>query len=139
MLYHIEKPGPYQEELVEALKFCIALSHKRKTGEVLLALTGKSQLSTSLIQGALGLGATKKLKKDNRVDMSGLSIVLWTKRVAATGFSGPALVPHVAPDLAEMVAQVPGVTDVVFVPWRQEELEVYLSQNESTPLRKKAA
>jgi hypothetical protein len=130
MMYHTNSSGPDMIALKAAFKKCGELSQKGKHLQVGLAVPTKGNLY-GIISDVIGEDATTILQRKNKLDLKGITIHLITDRIKPKSFRGPVLAAYTTIDLIKKMVRAGYATDIVFVPWLEEELAVYLSLYDS--------
>lgn len=130
MNYHTNVTGPDENTLRAAFKKCRELAQKGKYSQVGLAVPAKGNLD-GIISDVIGDNATNILQRENKLDLKGITVHLITERIKPKSFRGPVLAVYITNDLIKKMVRAGYATDIVFVPWLDEELAEYLSLYDS--------
>ncbi len=123
MNYH--SAGPDENALRLAFKKCGELAEKGGYSQVALAIPTKGNLD-GLISKVIGEDATSLLQRNNKLDLKGLTVHLITERITPRNFRGPVLAAYTTLGHLKELMKSRCATDIVFVPWAEEELTTYL-------------
>lgn len=130
MVYHTNSSGPDIIALKAAFKKCGELVQKGKHSKVGLAVQTKGNLY-GIISEVIGEDATAILQRKNKLNLKEITVHLITERIKPKSFQGPVLAAYTKIDLIKKIARAGYATDIVFVPWLDEELAVFLSLYDS--------
>ena len=96
--------------------------------EAAIAVHTKTNL-TGILSDVLGESGIKELG-DGKVNIKGIDFFLITEQIRATSFNeGPVLAAHISLEYLDEVMHDSRATDVIYVPWAQEEREEFASSN----------
>lgn len=118
--YHVPKAGPDPGALKRAFLKCGGLATAGGHKAINLAVPAKGNVQ-GLIEDLLGEEATRLLLRNNCLPLGVVTIQLVTKRLPLS-CQGPVLAAWTDIDQLKDVARSPWVTDVVYVPWIEDEL-----------------
>jgi len=130
MLYHTKNTGPSMEDFQTAFATSIGIAIENELKEILIVVHGKTNLD-GIISDAIGEMVNKLQKPGGTINIEGITIYLETQKIRSAFSSGIIIAAHVSTKLLNTLLTDPRATDVVYVPWALEELEQYLSNNES--------
>ncbi|WP_298434935.1 hypothetical protein [Ottowia sp.] len=111
--------------LLAGYRFCEGLMRSRGLAMMGLAVRSKANLDGS-IRAVYGDMVTRLLDRENRSDLRGTVVQLLTEKIQVRRLTGPVLAAYLAPALLPRVIAAQGVTDIVFVPQTESDLEDYL-------------
>jgi hypothetical protein len=132
MNYWINSHGPQKDETGLAwLDECL---EQGQTG--LLAVCQKQNLQNTVTSEVLGIGPSKALLVGALANLpSGGMVRLMTKRIPPAGWGGgPVLAVHPDPALLAIIAQLPGVSDLLVIPWNLQEVQAWVAQQAAVEL-----
>lgn len=118
--YHAPQAGGDPEALKRAFLKCGELATAGGHKAINLAVPTKGNVQ-GIIEDLLGEEATRLLLRDNRLPLGVVTIHLVTKRLALN-YQGPVLAAWTDIDQVKGLARSHLVTDVVYVPWVEDEL-----------------
>jgi hypothetical protein len=118
--YHAPKAGPDPEALKRAFLKCGELATSGGHKVINLAVPAKGSVQ-GLIEDFLGEEATRLLLRDNRLSLGVVTSHLVTKRLPPS-YLGSVLAAWTDIDQLKGLARSHLVTDVVYVPWVENEL-----------------
>ena len=134
MLYHTTTTGPSIEDFEQALAFAVHLSKNNGTNQVAIAVHAKANLD-GVISDSIGEQAVKVLQKANgTIQFNDVIIFLITKLVPSNFTSGVIIATHANTNYLDTLMSDRRATDIVYVPWAPEELDLYLQNNKSTAI-----
>jgi len=124
--YHTKSHGPDAPAFSRGFAKLVELS--AATGNVgYLVLHSKENLDN--MSGYLPDKVIKELQKTGVARVGGFSLRLATSRNPPRDLRGPALIPFAALDDVEKIGTSPFVTDTLFLPWMETELNSYVAMN----------
>ncbi|WP_198674909.1 hypothetical protein [Rhodoferax ferrireducens] len=129
--FHTHSVGPDEAALRAAFLQCSALMQQRHGATMGLAVHNKSNLD-GVVRTVFGDSVVKVLDRDNKLDLKGITIHLLTEKIQLRKLEGPVVAAFVNPHKLDKIVSSAGVTDIVFVPWAEEELPIYLAAHPSS-------
>lgn len=87
----------------------------------LLAVPGKGNLTGTGIETLLGSAKTKKLSRDNKIQIQSVVIELMTQKINPHYWSGPVLAVYPDKKLLDAVDSLQTPSDILVVPWLRRE------------------
>ena len=75
-----------------------------------------------------------KLKTDNHFEFQGVTIHLITEKIPSSLVKGPILACHTNLEFIHVLSKDDRATDIVYVPWMDEELSAYKTMYKSTEI-----
>jgi hypothetical protein len=126
--FHTNSAGPDEAALRAAFIQCGALLQRRGCTAMALAVPGKSNLG-GVVRNVFGDDVIRVLDRDNRLDLKGITIQLLTERIQVRKLEGPVVAAYISPAKLDKVVSCSGVTDIVFVPWTEDELQAYVAMH----------
>jgi hypothetical protein len=134
MLYHTTNTGPHATDFRQALATAIITASNNGTNEVLIYVHGKTNLD-GVVSEVIGERAVKALQKPGgTIASNGTTIYLETDRIRSTFRSGIIVATHLSTKSLNKVLSDRRATDIVYVPWVPQELQDYLTNNQSTAI-----
>lgn len=128
MNYHTNTHGPSEAGFKVGFLKAISLAESNGTNQVLL-LTHSLQNLNGVISSVLGKDDVKAFEK-NRIAQSGsVTIYLETERINSIFSKGAIFAPFVSHTLLAKATGDYRATDVVYIPWAEEELQSYVKTN----------
>lgn len=124
--------GEAVKDFQTAFAKAIVTAIESDANEVLIYVHGKTNLD-GIISEAIG-GIASKLQKTGAVNIEGVKVYLETEKKRSSFRSGVILASHVSTKLLNKILSDHRATDLIYVPWASEELELYLEKNNSTEL-----
>jgi hypothetical protein len=125
MYYHSTSAGSDEDSLRVAFKKCGELAQKGGYSQVGLAVPTKGNLD-GIISDVIGEDAAIILQRKNILDLKGMTIHIITEQVKPKSFKGPILAAFTGVDLIKKMVRAGYASDIIFVPWLDEELAEYL-------------
>jgi hypothetical protein len=129
-VYYIDSYGGDTQLLVKGVAKVLSLAKDSRFRQAAVAAHTKNQISHSNIwEEAIGELATKNLAK-GLIKIEGCTLYLLTERIDPSAFiQGPILAAAINTEFLNRVLKNRKATDVVFVPWLEEELEDFKRSN----------
>ena len=124
--FHTHSVGPDEAALRAAFLQCSALMQQRHGATIGLAVHNKGNLD-GVVRTVFGDSVVKALDRDNKLERKGITIHLLTEKIQLRKLEGPVVAAFVDPHKLDKIVSSAGVTDIVFVPWAEEELPIYLA------------
>jgi len=115
--------GDANAALRNAFHLCGKLAVEGRYADITLAVPGKTNLD-GMISEFIGEQATRSLQRDNKLDLHGLTLNLATQRIAVR-HRGPVLAAFVSIKYIRVLAKSHYVTDLVYIPWQEDELPAF--------------
>lgn len=128
---HTASIGADENALRRAFQHCGTLLQARGSTVMGLAVHSKNSLD-GVVRDVFGADVIRVLDRDNKLDLKGVTLHLLTEKIQVRKLEGPVLAAFVNPDKLDKIVACAGVTDVVFVPWAEEELGAYLIKHPSS-------
>jgi hypothetical protein len=125
MLYHSNSTGPDVQAFKDAFKKCHQLALVSNK-EMKITVHTKNQLEGNVIEDALGKDFVKALLNKS-VPIQGVTIHLETER-KQINTSMVVLAPHISFKYLEKIIENNTKSDIVYLPWAEEELKEYLKK-----------
>ncbi|RYV00649.1 hypothetical protein SOPP22_17745 [Shewanella sp. OPT22] len=133
MKYHVNSTGPSKDGFTQGLRKALKLSMDNETKEVALAVHGKQNLS-GIIEDILGVDFVKAMNKHGSVSTQGITIYLLTERITSKFSKGIILACHPSGKFLSKLSNDYRATDIIYVPWAQEEYDKYLENYDSVEI-----
>jgi len=123
-LYYTDSYGGDTQLLVKGVAKVLSLAKDSRFRQAAVAAHTKNQVAHSNIwEDAIGKLATKNLAA-GQLRIEGCTLYLLTERIDPAGFiQGPILAAAISTGFLRRVLTNRKATDIVFVPWLEEELE----------------
>lgn len=115
--------GNADTALRNAFHLCGQLAVSGRHVHITLAVPGKTNLD-GMISDFIGEKATHLLKRDNKLDLHSLTLHLATQRILVC-HRGPVLAAFAAIKYIKALAKSHHASDLVYVPWREDELPAF--------------
>lgn len=128
-LYHTNAHGVNEQAVARTVARVVALASEAGINEAAVAVHTKDALVGNVLENVLGRPAIDKLRK-GKVVIHGCTFYLLTERITPAGFlSGPVLAAYVTPAFLGKLHSDLRFTDVVYMPWMEQEMTDYVSAN----------
>jgi hypothetical protein len=129
-IYYINSYGGDTELLMKGVAKVLSLAKDSKFRQGAVSAHTKNQVGHSNIwEEVIGKLATKNLA-NGQVKIDGCTLYLLTERIDPLGFvQGPILAAAISTEFLNRVLRNRKATDVIFVPWLEEELEDFKRSN----------
>ncbi len=115
--------GDANAALRNAFHLCAQLAGSGQHAHITLAVPGKGNLD-GMVSEFIGEQATRALQRDNKLDLGDLTLHLATQRIPVQ-HRGPVLAAFAAMKHVQTLAKSHYVTDIVYIPWQEDELPAF--------------
>jgi hypothetical protein len=121
--YYVDSRGPDSEQLQWAVKMFLS---RIKAKKVIIAVPYKCNLEGP-VRAFFGDEIIKELLSSNKVTIEKISFILMTKNIGpVSSFCGAVMMIYPSGDLLDKIDDLIGVTDVLMVPWSDENIHEWV-------------
>jgi len=123
--HHTDSHGTDTTALTNAFTFAQQLVQLSNTNQIFIVVHTKDNLKSEIFNDVFGQKNIRSLLSGNVV-INNCTIYLRTEKINPNEFiDGPILAVYISPKFLETISDS-RATDIIFVPWKSEELDIFL-------------
>jgi len=129
MKYHTNTHGPNKAAYAAGLVAAVTAASGNGTNQVLLLGHTFKMIEGGVIEDVLGQARVKNLSKSRQMKIDDATVYLETEKTRSAFSRGVIFVPFVSSALLNKAIADHRATDIVYVPWTDEERQQYLERH----------
>lgn len=130
MFYHTNPQKEQVANFQSAFAEAVAKSIENNSSEIVIVVHGKTNLD-GVVSDAIGGIARKLQKPGGMTTLHDVKVFCETERSKSSFKSGVIVATHVSIKFLKKLIHDSRGTDLIYVPWSQEELDIHTSINKS--------